>query len=55
MRKQHGTITGGPLRGARATFVRRLNSGFVVILINAIGAYKPGDLVHLGTGEWRRD
>lgn len=53
-----GTIDNrGPLQGARAEFVKRqaVSGQPLVRLLEARGAYKKGDLVQLGTGEFRVD
>jgi hypothetical protein len=47
-----GRITGGPLEGARAVLVSRNLNGYVVKLLEPRGAYQPGDVVVVGTGEF---
>jgi hypothetical protein len=39
--------------GASATLVKRLTSGFSVRLSEPVGAYDAGEIVHVGSGEWK--
>lgn len=54
-----GTITlmrGSVLDGKRFSVVRKLNSGYLTVkLLEDVGAYRKGDEITLGCGEWRLD
>lgn len=49
----HIRVDDSPLDGAEAEMVSGINTGFAVKLLQNRGAYKVGDIVHVGGGEFR--
>lgn len=47
-----GQVITGPLKGTPAELLRKGTTGFTVRLLGDVGAYKAGDIVVLGTGEF---
>jgi hypothetical protein len=55
-KKIYGTIVcGGSLNGFRAELVRQNVGGFLVRLVSDRGCWAAGDLVQVGTGEFKKE
>lgn len=54
-KQKFGQVVNCSLKGVRAELIRKGTTGFTVRLLGDVGAYKAGDIVVLGTGEFAAD